>query len=129
MDENTKVRMDQWLTAVRIFKTRSQAADACKKGGISIAGVPAKPSQAVKMGDTVEVKAGPIIRTYKVLGLLRKRVSAKLAVDYVEETTPAGEIDKLRALRQNPFGFREKGLGRPTKRDRRRIEYLKKFPS
>lgn len=126
MNEEETVRMDKWLAAVRIFKTRSQAAAACKKGGIEVKGIKAKPSYSVKPGEVVEVKFGPITRTYKVKELLQKRVSAKAAVNHVEETTPAEELDKLRAIRSSPFGWREKGTGRPTKIERRRIERMKK---
>ncbi len=124
--DQDRVRMDQWLAAVRIFKTRSQATDACRSGKIVVSGVGVKPSYVVKIGEIVEVRSGPIMRTYLVKGLLQKRVSAKIAVDFVEETTPPEVFDKLRAIRSNPFGFREKGAGRPTKRDRRMIENLKK---
>jgi len=129
MDEQIRVRMDQWLAAVRIFKTRSQAADACKKGKILINGQGVKSSHAVKPGETIELKAGPIIRTYRVLGLLSKRVSAKIAVDYVQEITPAEELEKLKIARFFPIAFRERGTGRPTKKERRVTDRLKKSPA
>jgi len=116
------LRIDKWLWAVRIYKTRSMASDAIKKKQITIDGVHVKPSRIVKVGDTVEVKKPPITRMYKVLGLLGKRLSAKLVVDYVEDITPEEEIDQLRMTRMMKTVQREKGDGRPTKKDRRDIE-------
>jgi ribosome-associated heat shock protein Hsp15 len=127
MDKDGRVRMDQWLAAVRIFKTRSQATEACKKGKILVNDIDAKPSHVVKIGEIVGVKSGPIIRTFLVKGLLHKRVSAKIAMEMMEETTPDDEIEKLRLFRSNYFAFREKGMGRPTKRERRKIDRLKGF--
>ena len=120
-----KVRIDQWLHAVRIFKTRSQAANACQKNKITINGAAVKPSHTVKIDEIVEVKSGPITRTFKVTGLIQKRVSAKIAAEMVEETTPLEEFEKLRAIRTNPFALRERGAGRPTKKERRDIDLLK----
>ncbi len=125
MDNEKRVRMDQWLAAVRIFKTRSQAAEACRKGHILVNDMDVKPSHVVKLGEIVGVKSGPIIRTFLVKGLLHKRVSARIAIDLVEETTAPGEIEKLRLFRSNYFAYREKGSGRPTKRERRKIDRLK----
>ncbi len=127
MEAKDKVRMDQWLAAVRIFKTRSQAANACKKGKVIVKGSGVKPSYAVKVGEVIVVKGSPINRTYRVKGLLEKRVSARLAAGYVEETTPTEELEKLKAVRTFPAGLREKGSGRPTKRERRDIDRLKKI--
>jgi len=125
MKENEKVRMDQWLTAVRVCKTRSQAAELCKKSKVTVNGTDVKPSYTVKLGEIVEVKEGPIIRTFIVKGLHQKRVSARAAEALVEETTPPQEFDKLRLVRSNPFAHRERGTGRPTKKERREIERLK----
>jgi len=125
MDSKIKVRMDQWLSAVRVFKTRSQAADACKKGKVLIDGNSVKPSQPVKIGETIQVKMTGILRTFLVKGLLAKRVSAKIAVDYVEETTPPEEFERLREIRNNPFALRDRGAGRPTKRERGDLDRLK----
>jgi ribosome-associated heat shock protein Hsp15 len=120
------IRIDKWLWAVRLFKTRSQASEACKKNRVTIAGEPVKPSYTVKIGETIAVKNSPLItRTFMVKGLLEKRVSAKLAVGFVTETTAPEVFEQLEAIRNNPFGLREKGMGRPTKKDRRQIEQLK----
>jgi ribosome-associated heat shock protein Hsp15 len=127
MEPEKNVRIDKWLWAVRIFKTRSIATDACKKSKVFINDISVKPSHIVKIGEVIAVKQPFITRTFKVLGMLEKRVSAKLAKDFVEETTPVEEFDKLKAIRNNPLAFRERGSGRPTKKDRRKIERLKKF--
>ena len=122
-DQN--VRIDKWLWAVRLYKTRSQATEACKNGKVEVNGMAVKPSYHLKTGTTVAVKSPFITRTYWVKGLLEKRVSAKIAVDFVEETTAPEEIQKLETLRNNPFGLRDRGMGRPTKKDRRDISRLK----
>lgn len=125
MEEKESVRIDKWLWAVRVFKTRSLATNACKSGKILIKGNTAKASHVVKIGEIIEYKFPPIVRTFKVTGLLHKRVSAKIAVDYVEELTPESEFEKLKAMRNDPLAFRPRGAGRPTKRERRDIDVLK----
>ncbi len=127
MNRDNKVRMDQWLAAVRICKTRSQATQLCKNGKIQVNGAAVKPSYTVKLDETVEMKAGPITRSFRVLGLAQKRVSARAAAELVEETTPAKEFEKLRLIRINPLAHRDKGAGRPTKKERREIDRLKKI--
>jgi ribosome-associated heat shock protein Hsp15 len=127
MEQAKSIRIDKWLWAVRIFKTRSQATNACKNSKVFINETSVKPSHTVKIGDVIEVKHPLITRTFKVIGLLEKRVSAKIAKDFVEEITPAEEFEKLKAIRNNPLAFREKGAGRPTKRERRKIDRLRKF--
>lgn len=116
------VRIDKWLWAVRIFKTRSQAAEACKKNKVFINGIVAKSSKILNAEDIVEVKKTPVLYRYRVLGLIEKRVSAKLAVNFVEDITPDQEIIKLDLLKMNTSGVRAKGEGRPTKRDRRILD-------
>ena len=121
-------RLDKWLWAARIFKTRGLASDSCKSGKVLLNGSGAKPSKIVSEGDIIEIKQPPIIRRYKVKGLAIKRVSAKLAVDLVEDVTPDEELEKLRQFRKDPvsviFGHREKGAGRPSKKERRDINKL-----
>ena len=123
------VRLDKWLWAVRIFKTRSTARQACKNGKVSIVGQTAKPSRILKPGDEVAVKQRYIIRRYLVKGLAQKRVSAKIAADLVEEITSAAELAKLERIRKDPlaeiFAHRARGSGRPTKKERRDLEHLK----
>lgn len=125
-----EVRIDKWLWAARIFKTRNKASEACRSGKISIKGNTVKPSHIIKPGDMVDVKFRPVVRSYRVLGLAVKRISAKLSKDLVEEVTPEEELEKLKMYRKDPLSFifaiREKGSGRPTKKERRKIDILRK---
>ncbi|MCT4615148.1 MAG: RNA-binding S4 domain-containing protein [Marinifilaceae bacterium] len=120
-----KVRIDKWLWAVRIFKTRSIAAEACKKGKVSIANSTVKASRDVKIGEIIDIKFPPIIRSYKVKDISGKRMGAKLAVDFVEEVTDQTQFDILNETKVYGFEVRERGAGRPTKHDRRSIDKLK----
>ena len=115
-------RIDKWLWFVRIFKTRSQATSACKKGQVWVNGEPAKSSKTIQAGDMVRVKKPPVMYTFRVSGIPGSRVSAKLAPDYVENQTPEEELQKLRKSKFPDFGYRERGSGRPTKRERRIID-------
>ena len=117
-----KVRIDKWLWAVRIFKTRSMASDACKKGKVSINNVPVKPSREIKLGEQIEIRIPPIIRSYKVKAISGKRMSAKLAVDFVEDVTAQDQLDLLNATKTDGFERRQRGAGRPTKLERRLID-------
>ena len=126
MEHDKNLRIDKWLWAVRIFKTRSQASEACKKGKILIDDIQVKPSRVIKIGEIVCVKRPPVIYQYKVLGLLGKRQSAKIIVDYVEDITPEEEKVKLDMQRFAGFELRDRGIGRPTKRERRLIDDIKK---
>ncbi|HOG19418.1 MAG TPA: RNA-binding S4 domain-containing protein [Salinivirgaceae bacterium] len=116
------VRIDKWLWAVRIFKTRSIAIEEIKKNRVLLNGFPVKPSRLITIGEELEVKKPPIIRSYKVLGLIDKRVGAKLAPQYVEDITPVEELNKLELARYNRSGIRNKGSGRPTKKERRDLD-------
>jgi ribosome-associated heat shock protein Hsp15 len=124
----TGVRIDKWLWAVRIFKTRNQATIACRSGKVRINNIPVKPSHFLKTGELVILSMPPFTKTVKVLGLLEKRVSAKLSEAYIQDLTPKEEYQKVRIMRETNFEYRERGLGRPTKRQRRDLEDLKKFP-
>lgn len=117
-----EIRIDKWLWAVRIFKTRSQAAEACKKKRVYINGIEAKSSKIIVLEDIIEVKKTPVLYRYKVIGLLEKRVSAKLAVNYVQDITPEQEVIKLDLMRTNISGQRDRGAGRPTKKERRILD-------
>jgi len=119
-----EVRVDKWLWAVRIFKTRSQATEACRKNRILIKDQPVKPSRILKINDIVRVKRPPVIYSYRVLGLLGKRLSAKAVQEFVENITPAEELDKLK-IRDDFYIMRDKGAGRPTKKERRIIDKLR----
>jgi ribosome-associated heat shock protein Hsp15 len=119
-----QVRVDKWLWAVRIFKTRNQATEACKKGRILIQDQPVKPSRVLKVNDIVRVKKPPVVFSYQVTGLLAKRLSAKLVRDFMEDVTPKEELEKLR-VRDTFFISRDKGSGRPTKKERRIMDKLR----
>ncbi len=119
-----QVRIDKYLWAVRIFKTRTLASDACKKTRVFVNGAEAKPSRMVRVGDKINIKFPPIIRSFCVTGLLEKRVSASIAVNNIKEITLPQEFEKLN-LAKNNFVQREKGSGRPTKKDRRQINKFK----
>ncbi len=120
--ENDDVRIDKWLWAVRIYKTRSMAADACNKSRVFINGAVVKPSRTIKPGDIVEVKKNPVLYRYKVLAHLSKRVGPKLVDTYIEDLTPEQEIIKLDLTRIDITGQRDRGTGRPTKKERRLLD-------
>lgn len=126
MEEN-KVRIDKWLWAVRIFKTRSLAAEACAKGHIRMGDLNVKASREVKAGDEIKVRIPPIERHYLVKQVTDKRMSAQLAVGFVEDVTPQEKIDLLNAARAYGFETRDRGAGRPTKKDRREIDRFKEI--
>lgn len=116
------VRIDKWLWAVRLFKSRSSATDACASGKVQVNGQPAKASRNIKPGDRITAAVGEIQRTVKVIAPLEKRVGAKLIGEFFEDLTPASEFAKPKEKNFQPFIFRPKGSGRPTKKDRRNIE-------
>lgn len=120
-----RVRIDKWLWAVRIFKTRSLAAEECGKGHVTIGDVHVKASRELKGGEVVKVRIAPIERHYLVKKLTDKRMSAQLAVDFVEDVTPPETLALLNAVKAYGFEYRDRGAGRPTKRDRRMIDKLK----
>ncbi|MBR3405658.1 MAG: RNA-binding S4 domain-containing protein [Bacteroidales bacterium] len=118
------VRIDKFLWAIRAFKTRTDAADACKGGKVKVAGVNAKPSKEVKEGEIIQVHKGPVVYTYKVIQPTEHRVGASLVPQFAENLTPQEELDKLKAPVETFFVTRERGAGRPTKKDRREMEKL-----
>ncbi|GAB4333384.1 MAG: S4 domain-containing protein [Bacteroidales bacterium] len=120
------VRIDKWLWSVRVFKTRSMASDACRRGRVLIDGKAVKPSRDVNVGDRIEVHQPPIVRTLEVKELLQSRVGAKLVPGFMEELTPESEFEKLRMAHEVKPEYRPRGLGRPTKKERRLIERIKK---
>jgi ribosome-associated heat shock protein Hsp15 len=117
-------RIDRWLWAVRLFKTRAQATQACRDGEVEVGCQPAKPSRDLRVGDAVEVRQGLVRRTLIVRGFPRARVGPKLVAAYCEDKTSAEEFAKARAGRVGGILLREKGAGRPTKRDRRALDQL-----
>ncbi len=118
------VRIDKYLWAIRAFKTRTDAADACKGGKVKIGQVNAKPSKVVQAGDVLHVRKGLVTFTYKVVQPTEHRVGAKLVPNFAENLTPLSELDKLRAPVESFFVTRDRGAGRPTKKDRREIEQI-----
>ena len=120
MDE--PVRIDKWLWAVRLFKTRTLATEECKKGRVTIEGISVKPSRVPKPGDIIKVRKNPITYSYKVVAITGKRVGAKLAHEFVLDITPPEEL-KILEIRQQMSTFdRDSGSGRPTKKDRRDLD-------
>lgn len=117
-------RIDKYLWAVRVFKTRTEATDACKGNKVKVDGVAVKPSRPVKVGNTIEVRKGSVQYIYKVKVLLENRVGARLVPEYAENLTPQSELDKLRAPVETFFLKRDRGMGRPTKKDRRDMDVL-----
>lgn len=117
----TEVRIDKWLWAMRVFKTRSISTDACKKGRVSIGGATAKPSRTVRVGDVVDVRKPPVTYTFRVKALTESRLGARLVPEYLENITPKAQYDMLEMVRISGFVDRQKGLGRPTKREGREL--------
>ncbi len=117
-----EVRIDKWLWAVRIFKTRSIATEACKKGKILIRGVEVKPSYQVKVGDIVGVKRNPVLFSYQVLALAQNRMGPKLVPDYLKDVTTADQLELYELGKINARLNRDRGTGRPTKKERRDLD-------
>ena len=126
MDE---VRLDKYLWSIRVYKTRTEATTACNGGKVRLNGADAKPSKAVKVGDEIVVRKGPVTYTFKVLQLIDKRQGAKLVPQYAENLTPEEELAKLHAPVETFFLKRDRGTGRPTKKDRRQMDDLWEFLS
>jgi ribosome-associated heat shock protein Hsp15 len=120
-----ELRIDKWLWAVRIFKTRTMAGDACRAGKVKIDGNAVKPSRVLKPGDEMTVSLGPLLRTIKVKALIHNRVSAKLVPDSLEDLTPAEKYERIKFMHELNAEYRDRGTGRPTKKDRRNIDRLK----
>lgn len=118
------VRIDKYLWAIRVFKTRSEAAEACRTGKVFVNGAQTKSSREIKAGDSIEVRKGAIHYSYTVIEPVDKRQGAKLVDQYAENTTPQSELDKLIAPVETIFLKRERGSGRPTKKERRDIDRL-----
>lgn len=117
-------RIDKYLWTIRAYKTRSEAADACKGNKVKVEGVTVKPSRLVKVGEKIEFRKGAIQFTYRVKALIENRVGAKLVPDYAEDLTPQSEIDKMKAPVETVFLSRDRGAGRPTKKERRDIDAI-----
>lgn len=117
-----EARIDKWLWAVRVFKTRTIAAEACKKGRVTIGGSAVKPARMVRPGDIVEVRKPPVTYSFKVLQAIENRVGAKLVPEVMENVTPPAQYELLEMSRISGFVDRARGTGRPTKKDRRAME-------
>ena len=115
-------RVDKYLFAMRIYKTRSIAADACKSGRVKMGGVELKPARTFHVGDVFTVRKGPVTYTYKVLALSGNRLGAKLVPDYLQDITTPDQFELLELARLAAQSGRDRGTGRPTKKDRREIE-------
>lgn len=117
-----EVRIDKWLWAARIFKTRSLAAESCKKGRIKMNGSTLKPSRTVKEGNIIDIKKGPVTYSFKILTATEKRVGAKIVGDIRENVTRPDQLELLEMTKLTGYTGREKGAGRPTKKDRRDLD-------
>ena len=117
-----EVRIDKWMWATRIFKTRTIAVEACKKNRVIVNNVTVKPSRTIKIGDVVHVRKPPITYSFKVLGLTEKRIGAKLVPEFLENVTPPEQYELLELNKISGFIDRVKGTGRPTKKDRRNLD-------
>ena len=118
------VRIDKFLWSVRIYKTRTIAVEECEKHRVLINGAEVKPSRHVKAGDKLTVKKLPIVHTYEIIQLADKRQSASLVKNYITDTTPQHELDKAGMAQMTAFMQRDRGSGRPTKKERRDIEKM-----
>lgn len=117
-----EARIDKWLWSARIFKTRTIAADACKNGRVMVNDVQVKPSRMVKVGDKVSVRKSPVTYSFKILKTIEQRVGAKLLPEVYENVTPPDQYELLEMTRISGFVDRQRGTGRPTKKDRRQMD-------
>ena len=117
-----EIRIDKWMWATRIFKTRTIALEACKKNRIMVNDVPAKPSRMIKVGDIVQVRKPPVTYSFKVLELTSNRIGAKLVPQYIENITPPEQYEILELQKISGFVDRMRGTGRPTKKERRDLD-------
>ncbi|MBO6006105.1 MAG: RNA-binding S4 domain-containing protein [Paludibacteraceae bacterium] len=118
----SEVRIDKWMWAVRLFKTRSKAADACKKNKVTVDGVAVKPSRMVKVGDVIRIRKGPVTCSFEVLAIAHNRMGAKLVADFCKNVTTKDQLELIEMQRLAATSRRQKGLGRPTKKERRDLE-------
>lgn len=116
------IRLDKWLWSMRLFKTRSMASGACRKGHVMIDGVPAKASKMIKVGDVVQLKKTPVVFSFKVKAVAGGRVGARLVPEYMEHVTTPDQLELWEMLKLDKQNARAKGLGRPTKKERRSLD-------
>lgn len=117
-----EVRVDKWLWAVRIFKTRTIASEACKKGRVMVNNISVKPSRTIRKGDIIQVRKPPVTYSFKVLALADKRMGAKMVPDFMENITPPDQYEILELNSISGFVDRQRGTGRPTKKERRDLK-------
>jgi len=123
-----EVRIDKWLWAVRLYKTRSLATEACKKGKVLIQNVAVKPSRAVKVGEIVQVRQNPVVYSFKVIALAQNRMNAKLVPGFMENVTTPDQLELIELAKIAAQSGRARGTGRPTKKERRELdEYVEPF--
>lgn len=123
--DSDATRIDKWLWAIRIYKTRTLATDACKAGKIKINGKAVKPSHELKLMEVITISQSPLTKTIRVKALIHNRVSAKLVPENAEDLTPAEEYERLKLMQEVNGERRDRGIGRPTKKQRRLIDLLK----
>ncbi len=123
--DNESLRIDKWLWEVRLFKSRSLATDACKAGKVKMEGSNVKASKEIKEGDVITVSLNPLFKTVRVKKFPRSRVNAKLVTDFLEDLTPQAEYDRVKMINETNIEYRDRGIGRPTKKQRRVIDQLK----
>jgi ribosome-associated heat shock protein Hsp15 len=123
--ENATLRIDKWLWEVRLFKSRSLATDACKAGKVKMDGSNVKASKEIKEGDIIIVSLNPLFKTVRVKQFPKSRVSAKLVPDFMEDLTLQSEYDRVKLIGETNSEYRDRGIGRPTKKQRRVIDQLK----
>lgn len=123
--ENESLRIDKWLWEVRLFKSRSLATDACKAGKVKMEGSNVKASKEIKEGDVITVSLNPLFKTVRVKKFPKSRVNAKLVTDFMEDLTPQAEYDRVKMINETNIEYRDRGIGRPTKKQRRVIDQLK----
>jgi len=122
MNQLDEIRIDKWLFAIRIFKTRGQAAEACRKGKIKLNEISAKAAKSIKVGDIITVRQSPMIRSLQVIGLAERRIGAKLVENFAKDITSKEEWDKYHKARSSRNENQNKSQGRPSKRERRLID-------
>ena len=123
--EKESLRIDKWLWEVRLFKSRSLATDACKAGKVKMEGSNVKASKEIKEGDVITVSLNPLFKTVRVKKFPKSRVNAKLVTDFMEDLTPQAEYDRVKMINETNIEYRDRGIGRPTKKQRRVIDQLK----
>lgn len=121
------IRIDKYLWAIRMFKTRTMAGDACKSGRVIIDDIPVKASREVRVGDVVDLKIGAYHKRIEIVEIIKNRLKASLAIEKYHDITPLEEIERQEMMRQLNYERREHGVGRPTKKERREIDRLKDF--